>query len=61
MMVRPDPGMEDPGMIEPTEPITPRWKLALFIAGGIFIAAPICLYVAKRVRRKGSEDFDEDF
>ncbi|MGI6404755.1 MAG: hypothetical protein ACOX0K_11245 [Oscillospiraceae bacterium] len=56
-----DPGMEDPGMMEPQEPSTPWWKYLLFIAGGLAIAVPIALYLAKRVMAKGREEMDEDF
>ena len=56
-----DPGMDDPGMFEPQEPSTPWWKYLLFVVGGLAIAVPIALYLAKRVMAKGREDMDEDF
>lgn len=56
-----DPGMIDPGMMEPQEPSTPWWKYLLFVAGGLAIAVPIALYLAKRVMAKGREEMDEDF
>ncbi len=56
-----DPGMEDPGMMEPQEPSTLWWKYLLFVVGGLAIAVPIALYLAKRVMAKGREEMDEDF
>ena len=44
---------EDPG--------TPWWRYALFSIGGIGIGAPISMYIIKRVKARGSEEFDEDF
>lgn len=58
----PDPGEMDPDWdMEPEEPATPWWRYALFIVGGLAIAVPMALYLAKRTLAKGKEDFDEDF
>ena len=55
------PGMGFPGMEEMSPQGNPWWRYALFIGGGLFIAAPIAFYIAKRVKEGGSEEFDEDF
>ena len=36
-------------------------SIVLCSVGGLAIAVPIALYLMKRVRAKGSEEFDEDF
>lgn len=56
--------------MEPEVPINPEdlapkgpgmLTIILCVIGGIAIAVPIALYLMKRVKAKGSEDFDEDF
>lgn len=53
-------GME--GEPPPPEPKGPGvLSVVLCVVGGLAIAAPIALYLMKRVKAKGSEDFDEIF
>lgn len=56
--------------VEPQEPVAPEalepkgpgmLTIILCAIGGLAIAVPIALYLIKRIKAKGSEDFDEDF
>lgn len=53
-----DPGF-DPDFGE--EPALKPVQIVLSVIGSILIAAPIALYIIKRVKLKGSDDFSEDF
>lgn len=56
---QPDSDMMDPDMMEPP-PQGPNLLTVIFcVIGGLAIATPIALYLMKRVRAKGSEEFDE--
>lgn len=61
------PPMEEqlpPDGMEETEPVAQGpgvLNILMCVIGGIAIAVPIALYLMKRVRVKGSEEFDEDF
>ena len=59
----PPPGLDGPGFggLEPESAAAPWWRYALFAVGGLALAAPLAFYLAKRVKAKGSEDFDEDY
>ncbi|MDR2931904.1 MAG: hypothetical protein LBV27_02235 [Oscillospiraceae bacterium] len=55
------PQMPDPGTMEPETPGASLPTVILCVVGGLLMAAPIALYLMKRVKAKGSEAFDEDF
>lgn len=55
----PDPGMTDPGMTEPQGPS--MFSILFCVGGALLLAAPVMLYIIKRVKAKGSMDIDEDF
>jgi len=57
----PPPNDSDITMFEPEQADTPLWRYFLFIIGGLGIGAPLALYIIKRVKAKGNEEFDEDF
>ena len=60
MPYRPEPPMMPDFPIEPP-PQNNTPTIILCIIGGLLMAAPIALYLTKRVKAKESEDFDEDF
>jgi hypothetical protein len=57
--VMPDPGLIDPGLIE-EEPTTSVAQIIFLALGAVLMAVPIALYLMKRVKAKGSEDFEDD-
>ena len=57
----PPPPDRDVNMFEPERTGAPWWRYLLLIAGGLGIGAPLALYIIKRVKAKGNEEFDEDF
>lgn len=56
------PEMPDMSGMEPAESPWQKWfRLGLCVLGGLLLAAPLALYIIKRVKAKGSEEIDEDF
>ena len=51
--IDPNMGAEESGVSAGT--------VVLCLFGGLLIAAPIALYISKRIQAKGNEEFDEDF
>lgn len=56
------PEMPDMSEMAPAESPLQKWfRLGLCVLGGLMLAAPLALYIIKRVKAKGSEEIDEDF
>jgi len=54
------PGGEFPGWQEENQGLAPL-NIFLIIIGGLMVAIPMAIYIARRIKAKESEEFDDDF